>query len=89
MIGMLLWLLRPCESVVNLRSRADNPWEPWYDATFGFVVRAATEERAREIAELSSGAERKGAWLDSRYSTCEVLTADGAEGLVIEDNHQA
>jgi hypothetical protein len=89
MNDLLLWLLRPRDSVVNLPSSADNPWEPWYDKTFGFVVRAATEERAREIAESERGAEHSGAWLDSRYSTCEVLTAAGVEGLVIEDNRQA
>lgn len=86
---MKLWLLRPQENIIDLDDRQANPWAPWYDATFGFVVRAATEERARELAEHQSGAERKGAWLDSRYSTCEVLTAKGVEGVIIEDNHAA
>jgi hypothetical protein len=41
---MKLWLLRPIEGLEN------DPWEPWYDKVFGFVIRAETEERAREIA---------------------------------------
>lgn len=38
---MKLWLLRP---VVGLDEN-DNPWWPWYDKAFGFVVRAETEAR--------------------------------------------
>jgi hypothetical protein len=81
---MKLWLLRPIEGLEN------NPWEPWYDKAFGFVVRAETEERAREIANESGGDEKpKNAWLDSTLSTCNELLPDGEEGLIIEDFHAA
>ena len=43
---MKLWLL---EAKANLPTD-DNPWEPWYDKSFGFVVRAETEAEARKIA---------------------------------------
>ena len=36
---MRLWLLRPQEGLIE----GDNPWDPWYDKAFGFVVRAETE----------------------------------------------
>ncbi len=40
-----LWLLRPREDL----SKTDNPWEPWYNRAFGFVVRAETEAEARRM----------------------------------------
>ena len=48
---MKLWLLRPIEGLEN------DPWEPWYDKAFGFVIRAETEKRAREIANENGGNE--------------------------------
>lgn len=89
---MKLWLLRPNE---NLKT-TENPWEPWYDKAFGFVVRAETEERARELANEDGGAEtgeisnnvyRAGGdpWLDPKFSTCMELKSVGVEGVVIVD----
>ncbi len=86
---MKLWLLRP------IRQDGD-AWDPWYDKSFGFVVRADTEERAREVANSNGGDEtgpakvdiyRTGGdpWLDPKQSTCEELTADGDECMVIQD----
>ena len=99
---MKLWLLRPVEGLpTDSRygdGHEDNPWDPWYDKTFGFVIRAETEERAREIAQSEKGAETdygRGpvggfpAWTDARYSTCIELTADGDEGVIIKDTHSA
>lgn len=93
---MRLWLLRPREL-----PKGDNPWEPWYDKCFGFVVRAETEATARRIAQENACDEKSDSflgiktadtttpWEDSKYSTCEELTADGDEGIVIEDVHSA
>lgn len=90
---MKLWLLRPRE---DLRED-DNPWSPWYDKCFGFVVRAETESDARKIANEFAGDENRGEflsskisktknpWLDGNYSTCNELTADGDAEMVIED----
>jgi len=50
---MPLWLLRPREDLPV----EDNPWEPWYDKAFGFVVRAKTEAIARQLANADGGAE--------------------------------
>lgn len=90
---MTIWILRP---VANLPSH-DDPWEPWYDKVFGFVVRAESEEDARNFAHADAGAENRGEflrqvtantnspWLDSKYSTCEPLSSDGEPGVVMQD----
>ena len=86
---MRLWLLRPIEE----NSEA---WSPWYNKSFGFVIRAKTEERAREIANNAGGDEtgkinndiyRVGGdlWLDSKQSTCIKLNNIGEEELIIRD----
>lgn len=83
---MKLWLLRPVEG--------DHHWEPWYSKAFGFVVRAETEEDARKIADRNGGNETsteysedqsRHPWLDAEHSTCNELTQDGSEGMIIED----
>jgi hypothetical protein len=88
---MKLWLLRP------IKNLDDNPWYPWYDKAFGFVVRAETEESARNIANKNGGVEtgpidltvyRVGGdpWLDPAFSSCvELLADEGDEGVVITD----
>jgi len=71
-------------------------WKPWYDKSFGFVIRAKTEERARQIANNNGGDEtgniyndiyRVGGdpWLDSKQSTCIILNSIGEEELIIHD----
>jgi hypothetical protein len=102
---MKLWLLRPLGKYLEEDSpnysKEDNPWVPWYDKAFGFVIRAETEKRARKIAQAHGGDEidewkREGkigewkcgkqpTWLDVRYSTCTELTADGPEELIMEE----
>ncbi len=90
---MKLWLLRPVEKLPN----DDNPWEPWYDKAFGFVVRAKTEKDAREFAHKKAGDENRGEflgnknantrepWKDKKYSTCIELTKNGELGVIIQD----
>lgn len=75
----------------------DNPWKPWYDKAFGFVVRAETEEDARKWAHEEAGDENRGEfmrgktantttpWLDPKYSTCVELSGDGPLGVVMRD----
>lgn len=71
---MKIWLLRPVKG-----------WEPWYDSAFGFVVRAATEERARHLASTKAGDEGSVAWFDSARTTCVEVPSDGEEEIVLRD----
>ena len=94
---MKLWLLKPVENL----PQGDDPWEPWYDKAFGFVARAETEEEARKFAHEQAGDENRDVflggniantnspWLDSKYSTCAELTAEGEAGVVLQDFHAA
>lgn len=73
-----------------LKARDDaEPWSPWFDKTFGMVIRAESEERARTIAAENCSEEGRGAWLDSENSTCEELTGDGEEEVIISDERWA
>ena len=73
---MKLWLL--------LRKPGDKLWEPWYDKAFGFVIRAEDEAGARSLAVSECGDERGAAW-GPDHSTCEELSADGGEEIVMRD----
>jgi hypothetical protein len=75
---MKLWLLRP----VN---EASEPWAPWFDCTFGFVVRGETETAARTIAAEQAGDEGPAAWLSPDTATCTELRADGSPGVIMMD----
>ena len=81
---MKLWLLLPVDGLT------DNPWDPWFDKCFGFVIRAETEQAARDKAHRNAEEENKGAntkspWLDYKYSTCEPLLSDGEEAIIMKD----
>jgi hypothetical protein len=56
-----------------------------YDANNGFVIRAETEQHAREIASEQPGDEGRATWLDPRRSKCRELTADGPQEVVLRD----
>jgi hypothetical protein len=90
---MKIFELRPVE---NLKD-GDNPLDPGYDKSFGFIVRAETEAEARKIASENAGDENRGEflrikiantktpWLDEKYSTCIELTSEGEAGLIMGD----
>jgi hypothetical protein len=90
---MKLWILRPIDGL----EKNDNPWNPWYDRAFGFVVRANTEEEARALAHANAGDENRGEfmvnktantetpWLDAKYSTCIELLPEGDAEVVMKD----
>lgn len=91
-----IWLLQPRN---NLK-KGDNPWDPWYDKCFGFVIRAKDEKSAREYADANAGGENFGGflgkqlimihpWRDSNYSTYTQLAGEGEEGILIKDRRQA
>jgi len=83
-----LWLLEKREDL----PRDDDPWEPWYDKSAGYVIRAETEMDARQLADANAGDENhddkdnpRRPWLDSKYSTCVLLTSDGMVGVILRD----
>jgi hypothetical protein len=94
---MKLWMLRPVDGL----NKNDNPWKPWYDKVFGFVVRAETEEEARALAHAAAGQENRGTflgekiaetnhpWMDAKYSTCVELLPEGAAEVVMTDFERA
>ena len=79
---MRLWILQPRDDLGDA-----NPWDPWFDKAFGFVVRAETEQDARLLAQEKSGDEVRefSAWMDARFSTCLPLEQDGPPGIVLRD----
>lgn len=86
-----IWILRP------IHTTGDDPWDPWYDKSFGFIVRAETEDDARKFAHKDAGDENRGEflskkiaktkkpWLDPKYSTCVELGAEGDAGVLMKD----
>lgn len=82
-VAMQLWLLRP-RIWTEAKGYEHGLWSPWYDKTFGLVVRADTEADARRIAAGDDNWERS-AWLDTANSTCIELTPEGEAGVVIVD----
>lgn len=90
---MKLYLLRPVDNLPD----NDNPWDPWYNKCFGFVVRAKNEPEARQFATEDAGDENRGTfmgakisrtnapWLDPMYSTCVELKKVGDAGVIIKD----
>ena len=92
---MTLWLLRPRLDVL---SRPAHPWTPPWDKVFGVVIRAATEESARALAQSRAGNEGQGiykrlgasedeiaedVWLDPDWTVCEGLLPEGEPEVVI------
>jgi len=78
---MKLWILRPIEG--------SGEWDPWYDKTFGFVIRAECEKDARAIAAERHSDEGKTAWESDESSTCKMLLDEGDAGIVIQDSRWA
>lgn len=87
-----LFILRPIDNL------APNPWSPWYDKAFGFIVCAKDEKEARKLAQDDGGDEITDfkynnsppwadipAWTDNRYSTCEELLATNKSEIIIKD----
>ena len=93
----MLWLLRPRDFLPD----DDNPWNPWYDKCFGFVIRADSEEDARQIADVNSGSENDNTflgrtvcntsspWMDPKYSSCTELSDIGPAKMIMRDYHAA
>lgn len=83
---MKLWLLRALDNLPRDR----DPWREAHGRVFGFVIRAETEEEARQIASWHRGAEDRSRWMDDpsvwqnpKLTTCTELMPDGDAGLVM------
>lgn len=63
----------------------DDPFSNWYEAYLGFIIRANTESHAREIVSNLDTNIRPIAWLDEKYSVCEIITPDGDAGVIMAD----
>ena len=96
---MKLWRLRPHVHILAIANNADNPWRPWWNTSRGFIVRAATEQEARQLVheyeysdhpslDVEIGKEMKGGrnvWLDPYYTCCIELTKQGGPGVLMRD----
>jgi hypothetical protein len=83
-----LFLLKPIQKAPKY-----DPWDPWYDKAFGFVVRAEDETMARQFASEQAGNEEDAGfgnpWLSSYFSTCVELSHDGEMGVILQDTRSA
>jgi hypothetical protein len=76
----MLWKLAP-----------HNDWKPWFDCMFSCVVRAASEQAARELAHANRGYESTegDGWLDPSITSCERIWPDGDAEVICRDIHWA
>lgn len=91
-----VWVLTPNDD----RESDDlpDPWSPWYDKAFGFVIRAESEEKARELAQENAGDETtvspvhhdvdervrgREVWKDSALADCVPVEEYGGENAVL------
>lgn len=79
---MKLWLLTPAGGTDSKGS----PWYSTYDMNHGFIVRAKTEARAREMANTQS-ADEGAIWDNPKHVICKELTAEGNEAVIMADFH--
>lgn len=56
-----------------------------YDVMYSLVVRAESEEEAREIAASECAAEGYSYWKNKNLSACMELNHDGEKGLIVAD----
>ena len=73
---MALWILK-----VN----NEEAYIPKYDVMVGCIVRAKTEEMARELASKHRGDETSEVWLRSDWSTCSLLSPSGKDEFILND----
>lgn len=60
----------------------------WYDENHAFVIRAASEEEARELANRQGGDEHArdpDFWKSPANATCVEITADGPAEIILTD----
>ena len=93
---MKLWILKSKDPPEG----KEDPWVPWYNKAFGFVIRAKTEKQARKLANDNGGSEtgeishviyRTGGdpWLDPEFSSCEELQSKGKSEVIMKNYKSA
>jgi hypothetical protein len=78
---MKLWFIRPVDE-------DSSPWRPWWDKAFAMVIRAETENEARDLATKANYCEVEACadvWTNPKWSSCVELTGDGERGVVLAD----
>ena len=73
---MTLWLLRPKDPMPV-------EWIFGYGQCWGFVIRAETETRARQMAAKAEANEER--WNDPTATTCSPLQTNGPEKIIMEE----
>lgn len=95
---MKLWLLRKKQNLVN--NLKINPWYNGWDMAHGFVIRAESEQAARDLIAYSGehdepgiaviaayGDEGADVWLNPNYTECIELIQEGEEEIIMIDYH--
>jgi len=88
-----LWLLEPALSraervaAVKALPAGTDPYtaDPWHDRDglhYLFIVRADTEESARNLVSKRANKRTAFLWLDGKQTTCKQLSSLGKEGIV-------
>ena len=77
---MHLFILKPHDNFL-----VTDPWDPRYDKVYAQIVRAGNESLAREMSTLNCGDEGANAWLDSEFSSCDIISAEGEAGFIVRD----
>jgi hypothetical protein len=65
--------------------RGTVPTNPPTDVARGFVIRAATEEKARTHATRRCGDEGAEYWLSDKTSSCMELSVEGPAAILLRD----
>lgn len=78
--------------ILNPRTDLPEDNDPWYRGIcddYTFVVRAASEKDARALIEGDGEASTifGKVWLNEEYTSCEELTQEGEEGVIIIKDH--
>ena len=77
----MLWILQ--------HANRDPDYEVEFDCVAGFVIRAASEFQARQIAQGSAADEIRGKrpdfWTNPEHSTCVPLEPGGVVGIILRD----
>ena len=58
--------------------------EPTFGVMLSIIVRANTEERARQLTSSRAYGEGKEIWLDANKTSCHELLTEGIEEVILE-----
>lgn len=86
---MKLWILKSRDDL----KAGDDPWDLPLGCNIELIVRADSEEQARQVAHENgrdentawqvSGVKTKTPWLDSAYTRCDILDQHGEPGVIL------